>query len=70
MRILTSALFTAFLATGALAADHRDARELAPAGLIGPWKADLAASTYAHAKPVREYRTFAYDADGKVLEIE
>jgi galactose mutarotase-like enzyme len=49
------------------AAEHRDARELAPAALIGPWKADIAASTYAHAKPVKEYRTFQYDADGKVL---
>lgn len=49
------------------AAEHRDARELAPAALIGPWKADIAVSTYTHAKPLKQYRTFQYDADGKIL---
>lgn len=67
MKILIAGLFCMLEATGAIAADHRDARELAPAALIGPWQADIAASTYAHTKPVKEYRTFQYDADGKVL---
>ncbi|MBY8828918.1 hypothetical protein [Hephaestia mangrovi] len=44
-----------------------DAREMAPSGLIGFWKADLAASTYPGAKPVVALRSFAYDADGRVL---
>lgn len=70
MKILAALLLSVLLGAslpGAHAAEHRDARELAPAALIGPWKADIAASTYVHGKPVREYRTFQYDADGKVL---
>jgi hypothetical protein len=46
---------------------HRDAREQAPAGLIGLWKADLALSTYSGAKPKSALRSFAYTADGKIL---
>jgi hypothetical protein len=49
------------------AAEHRDARENVAAGLIGPWKADIAASSYKGPKPVKALRTFQYDADGKVL---
>ena len=67
MKMLIAALFSALLIAPALAADHRDARELVPPALIGPWKADIAASTYTHTRPVKEYRTFQYDADGKVL---
>jgi hypothetical protein len=66
MKTLIVALL-ALVAVPTLAAEHRDARELVPAALIGPWKADTAASTYTHTKPVKEYRTFQYDADGKVL---
>lgn len=46
---------------------HRDAREQAPAGLIGLWKADMTLSTYSGAKPKSALRTFAYTADGKIL---
>lgn len=55
--------------TPALAAPpvRRDAREQAPPGLIGLWKADIAASTYSGAKPKSALRSFAYTADGKVL---
>lgn len=70
MKILAALLLSVLLGAAlpaAHAAEHRDARELAPAALIGPWKADIAASTYTRGKPVREYRTFQYDADGKVL---
>lgn len=63
--IVTGASFG--LSGMAAAADHRDARENVPAALIGPWKADIVASTYTHAKPLKELRTFQYDADGKVL---
>jgi hypothetical protein len=57
------------LGAPALAADAAltDAREQAPAALIGPWKADLAASKYAGTKPKVALRTFAYTAEGKVL---
>lgn len=53
----------------ALAADAplTDAREQAPAALIGAWKADLAASKYPGAKPQAALRTFAYTEDGKIL---
>jgi hypothetical protein len=46
----------------------RDAREQTP-GLIGLWKADLNASTYAAPaqKPKTALRSFAYTEDGKVL---
>lgn len=45
----------------------RDAREQAPAGLIGLWKADFSASTFAGAKPQALVRSFAYSEDGKIL---
>jgi hypothetical protein len=60
------AVVVAVPATG-FAAEHRDARENVAVGLIGPWKADIAASTYKGAKPIKALRTFEYDADGKVL---
>jgi hypothetical protein len=46
---------------------YRDAREQVPAALIGPWKVDMAASTYAGTKPQAALRTFQYTEDGKVL---
>ncbi|GAB7550691.1 hypothetical protein NRB_01850 [Novosphingobium sp. 11B] len=46
---------------------QHDPREIAPAALIGYWKADLAASTYPGAKPAAAYRSFAFTEDGKVL---
>lgn len=47
---------------------HRDARELVPAALIGPWKADIEASRYAdNNKPRVSLRTFQYTAEGKLL---
>jgi len=45
----------------------RDAREQAPAALIGYWKADLAASTYAGGKPRAATRSFAYTEGGRIL---
>ncbi|MEH3107870.1 MAG: hypothetical protein PGN09_11500 [Sphingomonas fennica] len=48
-------------------AAHRNAREQAPAALIGPWKVDLAASRYSGAKPKVATRTFQYTEDGKLL---
>lgn len=45
----------------------RDARELVPAGLIGPWKADIAASTFSTKPPKKALRFFAYTGEGKVL---
>jgi hypothetical protein len=45
----------------------RDARDLVPAALIGPWKADLKASTFAANPPRAQVRTFQYTADGRVL---
>ncbi|MCW2387315.1 hypothetical protein M2333_000361 [Sphingobium sp. B11D3B] len=45
----------------------RDAREQAPAGIIGLWKVDLVASTYKGAKPQAAIRSFAYTEDGKIL---
>lgn len=46
---------------------QRDPREIAPASLIGYWKADLAASTFPGAKPAAAYRSFAFTEEGKVL---
>ena len=54
-------------AAPAAPAQHRDAREQAPPGLIGLWKADMALSTYSGAKPKSALRSFAYTADGKIL---
>ncbi|MGE3335387.1 MAG: hypothetical protein AB7I36_17205 [Rhodospirillaceae bacterium] len=55
-------------ATGGAASEaHRDARELFPATMIGPWKADIEASTYAGSKPRVALRTFAYTEGGRVL---
>lgn len=54
-------------AGGAAAEGHRDAREIIPAALIGPWKVDLEASKYAGNKPRVALRTFAYTEDGKIL---
>lgn len=54
----------------ALAAENqpnRDPREIAPIGLIGYWKADIAASTFPGTKPLSQIRSFAFTADGKVL---
>lgn len=55
--------------TPALAAEDapRDARDQAPAALIGPWKADLKASTFSGNAPRSQVRTFQYTADGQVL---
>jgi len=49
------------------AGERRDAREQAPPGLLGLWKADIAASTYPSAKPRSALRSFQYTADGKVM---
>ncbi len=46
---------------------HRDAREIIPAAMIGPWKVDLEASKYAGNKPRVAVRTFAYTEGGKIL---
>lgn len=54
-------------AAGSAPEGHRDAREVVPAALIGPWKVDLDASKYAGNKPRVSIRTFAYTEDGKLL---
>ncbi len=64
------AIGTMGLAPAAIAAEGdviTDAREIAPDGLIGIWKADMEASSYGHAKPQAAYRTFYYTEDGKIL---
>lgn len=45
----------------------RDAREILPPALIGPWKVDMAVSHYAGTPPKVATRTFEYTEDGKVL---
>jgi hypothetical protein len=67
--ILISALSaTRVLSAAAPTEGHRDAREVVPAALIGPWKVDLDASRYANNnKPRVSLRTFQYTADGKLL---
>jgi hypothetical protein len=72
MALAAPALAQAPAATPAAAApaaprQFRDARERAPAALIGLWKADLAASTFGGAKPKSALRSFAWTEDGKVL---
>jgi len=74
MRSCALGVALAILATGTQAAEPaaqaaplHDAREMAPEGLIGFWRADLAASTFPGTKPGVALRSFAYDADGKVL---
>src|SRR3546814_12117857 len=47
--------------------EFTDAREKAPEGLIGMWKADIQASTYKGTKPQAAWRSFAYTGGGKVL---
>ncbi len=54
-------------AQAAEAPPTHDPREIAPAALIGYWKADLAASTYPGAKPASAIRSFAFTEGGKVL---
>ncbi|HVI98013.1 MAG TPA: hypothetical protein VM657_03005 [Sphingomonas sp.] len=54
-------------ATAAPGEQLTDAREQAPEGLIGMWKADIQASTYKGTKPQAAWRSFAYTEDGKVL---
>ncbi|WP_374572054.1 hypothetical protein [Phenylobacterium sp.] len=48
-------------------AAHANAQELAPAALLGAWKADVAASSYAGEPPQANIRTFSFTQDGKVL---
>jgi len=63
----TPALSAGTEAPAAPAAPLTDAREQAPAGLIGLWKVDLAASTYKAPKPQAAIRSFSYTEDGKIL---
>ncbi|WP_421729559.1 hypothetical protein [Brevundimonas sp.] len=44
----------------------RDARERAPAALLGVWEADIAASTYS-TPPRQHLRSFFYTAEGKLM---
>ena len=72
LKFATALALTAALAglTPAQAAEGdaiTDAREQAPDGLIGMWKADIAASTFSGSPPKAMIRTFAYTEDGKVL---
>lgn len=45
----------------------RNAQEMAPAALLGAWKADIAASRYTGTAPRNNIRTFSYTDQGKVL---
>jgi hypothetical protein len=63
----TGAVALPIAAVAAEGLPQRDPREIAPAALIGYWKADLAASTYPGAKPAAAYRSFAFSENGKVL---
>ena len=68
--MLAGATLIALLPVATTAQDGnrlRDAREQAPAALIGHWKADLAASTYTGNKPQAATRSFAYTEGGRVL---
>lgn len=73
--ITVGVLVSAFLTAPAMSASpaaapepRRDAREVVPAALIGPWKVDLEASRYAgNNKPRVSVRTFQYTEDGKLL---
>lgn len=70
--LLTGAMMAVSIPVTALSAAEpqqalHDAREQAPAGIIGMWKVDLAASTYKGTKPQIATRTFAYTEDGKIL---
>lgn len=78
LALTTGLLLNAIFATSVLAAAnptpasaapqaHRDAREIVPAALLGPWKADLEASTYIGNKPRVALRTFQYTEGGKLL---
>ncbi len=44
-----------------------DAREQVSAALLGPWKADIAASHYTDPAPRKALRFFSYTEGGKVL---
>ena len=44
-----------------------DAREMVPSALLGVWKADVAASTYASTPPREQLRIFQYTEDAKLL---
>lgn len=61
------AAYLAFGPIGAPSAAERDAREQAPDGLIGMWKADLDASTFSGSTPKALLRSFAYTEGGRVL---
>ncbi|MBC2667154.1 hypothetical protein H7F51_16665 [Novosphingobium flavum] len=71
--LASAALAGAIIAPQARAAEPapgaalHDAREQAPAALIGTWKVDLAASTYTGPKPQAAIRSFAYTEGGKIL---
>lgn len=76
LSLTTGILVSAMMAAPAMAASasgatapegHRDAREIIPAAMIGPWKVDLEASKYTGNKPRVALRTFAYTEGGKVL---
>jgi hypothetical protein len=45
----------------------RDARESAPAALMGVWRADVAASTYIGAPPQDHFRIFQYTGEGRIM---
>jgi hypothetical protein len=63
----TAPAFAAATAAGQAPPPRRDAREQAPASLIGGWKADMTASRYGANPPKAAYRFFEYTAEGKVL---
>lgn len=47
----------------------RDARETAPAALLGVWKADVAASTYGSTPPREQLRIFQLSEEGRLMVI-
>lgn len=44
-----------------------DARQQAPAALLGVWKVDVAASQFGSTPPQEAFRTFSYTEDGKLM---
>lgn len=75
MRAMLSGLLSAAVLVGASQAwaesppvtMMRDAREQAPAALLGVWKADPAASTPTARRSAIALRSFQYTAEGKLL---
>lgn len=67
LAVLLSCAAAPSLAQAPSSEPPRDPREMAPAALLGVWKADIAASTYGANPPREHFRSFQYTEDGKVM---